>query len=95
MNFNGGKKEVKKTKTVVVEKLKKQMTTEAQLLKLIQQTLLNSYEDNHSIKVRINYLVYPFFFEQRNGGFVLSAFWVCLLRYNQYSKGNWDSPFVL
>jgi hypothetical protein len=55
MNYNGGKKKLK-AKAVVVEKLKKQMKLPAQLLKLIQlQTLLNSYEDNHSIKKWINY----------------------------------------
>jgi hypothetical protein len=55
--YNGGKKKLK-AKAVVVEKLRKQM----KLLKLqlllklkLQLTLLNNYEDNHSIILRINY----------------------------------------
>jgi hypothetical protein len=51
------KKKLKKQKAVVWWKAKKQM----RLLKLVAETeilltLLNSYENNHSIKSRINYL---------------------------------------
>jgi hypothetical protein len=56
--YTGGKKEVKKKQADAVEKLRKQMRLlKLRLLRLILlQTLLNSYECNCFIKVRINYL---------------------------------------
>jgi hypothetical protein len=47
--YTGGKKKLKKQKADVVEKLRKQMRLlKLQLLRLILQTLLNSYECNSS-----------------------------------------------
>jgi hypothetical protein len=64
--YNGGK-EVKKAKAVVVEKLKADKEADAQLLlKLkLQLTLLNNYEDNHSIILKDKlFIVYPFFYSK-------------------------------